>query len=189
LGLWVVGFVLFFFGVLLYYTIFINTYYSRLTNAVGCGNIRAKSQKQTTLTIIALVTLSIALTATTLAAINVNITVPSSGTITAINLGVYSDSTCTIPATSLNIGTLNPGSTATQTVYVKNTGNAPATLTMTTNNWNPTNTNTYLTLTWNRENTVLNAGASIQATMTLTAAANTGTLTTFSCDVTLTGTQ
>ena len=78
---------------------------------------------------------------------------------------------------------------ATQTIYIKNTGNVPETLTMTTNNWTPTGADTYLTLTWNRQTTILNAGASIQATLTLTAAANTGTLTTFSCDVTLTGTQ
>jgi hypothetical protein len=90
-------------------------------------------------------------------------------------------------ATSLAVGTLNPGATATQTVYIKNTGNIPETLTMTVNNWNPANANTYLTLTWNRQNNVLAAGASIQATLTLTATANTGSLTTFSCDVTLTG--
>jgi hypothetical protein len=92
-------------------------------------------------------------------------------------------------ATSLAVGTLNPGATATQTVYIKNTGNVPETLTMTTSNWSPSNANTYLTLTWNRGNTVLAAGASIQATLTLTAASNTGTITTFGCDVTLTGTQ
>jgi hypothetical protein len=111
------------------------------------------------------------------------------GTINTINLGVYSDSDCTQVVTALNVGTLNPGGTATQTVYIKNTGKVAETLTMTTNNWTPTNANTRLTLSWNRQNTVLNAGESIQATLTLTAASNTGSLTTFSCDVTLTGTQ
>src|SRR5664280_2122671 len=81
------------------------------------------------------------------------------------------------------------GTATTQTVYIKNTGNIPETLTITTNNWNPTNATSSLTLTWNRQNTILNAGTSIQATLTLTAASNTGSLTTFSCDVTLTGTQ
>jgi hypothetical protein len=90
---------------------------------------------------------------------------------------------------ALSVGTLNPGGTATQTVYVKNTGNVPETLTMTANNWTPANAPTYLTLSWNQQNTVLNAGASTQATLTLTVASNTGSQTTFSCDVTLTGTQ
>ncbi len=139
--------------------------------------------------VIALTITALALTLTTAAVLSTNQTVPLNGTINAVNLGVYTDSACTIPATALNVGTLNPGGTATQTVYIKNTGNIPETLTMTTNNWNPTNAPTYLTLSWNRQNTVLNAGATIQATLTLTAAANTGSLTTFSCAVTITGTQ
>jgi len=148
-----------------------------------------KLAKPPTLAIIALAITALALTLTTAAVLSVNQTVPLSGTINAINLGVYTDSACTIPATALTTGSISPGGTATQTVYIKNTGNIAETLTMTTGNWNPTNANTYLTLSWNRQNTVLNPGSIIQATLTLTAAANTGTLTTFSCDVTLTGTQ
>jgi hypothetical protein len=139
--------------------------------------------------VIALTIAALALTLTTAAVLSANQTVPLNGTINAVNLGVYSDSDCTQSVTTLNVGSLSPGGTATQTVYIKNTGNIAETLTMTTNNWTPTNAPTYLTLTWNRGNTVLNAGASIQATLTLTVAANTGSLTTFSCDVTLTGTQ
>ena len=139
--------------------------------------------------VIALLITGLALTVTTAAILSANQTVPLSGTINAVNLGVYTDSACTIPATALNVGATSPGASATQTVYVKNTGNVAETLTMTTGNWNPSNANTYLTLSWNRENTVLSAGSSIQATLTLTAAANTGSLTTFSCDVTLTGTE
>ena len=146
-------------------------------------------QKLSKITVITLAIAALALTLTTLAVLTTSQNVPLTGTITAVNLGVYSDSACTQTTTALNVGTLNPGATTTQTVYIKNTGNVPETLTMTTNNWNPTNATSSLTLTWNRQNTVLNAGASIQATLTLTAASNTGSLTTFSCDVTLTGTQ
>jgi hypothetical protein len=141
------------------------------------------------LSIIALTITALALTLTTAALLSTNQTVPLNGTINAVNLGVYSDSGCTQTVTTLSIGSLNPGGTATQTVYIKNTGNIAETLTMNAGNWSPTNANSSLTLTWNRQNTVLNAGASIQATLTLTAAANTGSLTTFSCDVTLSGTQ
>jgi hypothetical protein len=139
--------------------------------------------------IIALTIAAIALTATTAALLTTNQSVPLNGTINAVNLGVYSDSGCTQTVSTLNIGTLNPGGTATQTIYIKNTGNIAETLTMSTSNWNPSNANTSLTLSWNRNNYVLPTGQSIQATLTLTAAANTGSLTTFSCDVTLTGTQ
>ena len=139
--------------------------------------------------VIALVITAIALTVTTAAVLSANKTVPLNGTLTTVNLGVYSDIDCTQIALALNVGALNPGSTATQTIYIKNTGNVPETLTMTVNNWNPTNATTSLTLSWNRQNTVLTAGQIIPATLTLTAASNTGSLTTFSCDVTLTGTQ
>jgi hypothetical protein len=152
-------------------------------------NSRRKLRKIPLAAVVALALTALALTVTTAAVLSANQTVPLNGTINAVNLGVYSDSNCTIPVSALNVGTLSPGATATQTIYVKNTGNLPETLTMTTGNWTPSNANTYLTLTWNRGNIVLNAGASIQATLTLTAAANTGSLTTFSCDVTLTGTQ
>jgi hypothetical protein len=154
----------------------------------------AKLKKIPIAAVIALVVTAIALTLTTAAVLSTNKTIHlngamDSGTINTINLGVYSDSDCTQAVTALNVGTLNPGGTATQTIYIKNIGNVAETLTMTTNNWTPTIAPTYLTLTWNRQNTVLNAEASIQATLTLTVATNTGSLTTFSCDVTLTGTQ
>jgi hypothetical protein len=146
-------------------------------------------QKLPKFAVIAIAIVGIFLTATTAAVLSTNQTVPLNGTLNAINLGIYSDSACTQTVTALNVGTLSPGGTATQTVYIKNTGNIPETLTMTTNNWAPSSASSSLTLTWNRQNTVLNAGASTQATLTLTAASNTGSLTTFSCDVTLTGTQ
>ena len=148
-----------------------------------------KPKKIPSIAIIALTITALALTLTTAAVLSTSQNVSFGGTINAVNLGVYSDSACTQTVTSLNVGTLNPGGTGTQTIYIKNTGNIPETLTMTTNNWTPTNASSSLTLNWNRQNTVLNAQASIQATLTLTAASNTGSLTTFSCDITLTGTQ
>ena len=129
------------------------------------------------------------ITVAALAALSASRTVPLSGTITAVNVEAYQDSACTIPCTALNVGIVNPGSIVTQTVYIKNTGTVPVTLTMATSNWSPGNAGSYLTLSWNRQNYVLNAGLSIQSTLTLTAASDTGSLTTFSCSVTITGTQ
>jgi hypothetical protein len=151
-----------------------------------------QNKKMPAIAVIALTITTLALTLTTAALLSANQTVPLDGTIStvnAVNLGVYSDSACTQTVTALTVGTISPGGTATQTVYIKNTGNIPETLTMTTNNWAPSSASSSLTLTWNRQNTVLNAGASIQATLTLTAASSTGSLTTFGCDVTFTGTQ
>ena len=46
-----------------------------------------------------------------------------------------------------------------------------------------------LTLTWDQQNTVLNAGQVVEATLTLTVGEDAGSLAAFSCDVTFTGTQ
>jgi len=129
-----------------------------------------KFQKLYKLGTIALVIATVALIATTAAVLTSNQIVPLNGTINAINVGVYSDSGCTQTVTALNVGTLDPGGTATQTVYIKNAGNIPETLTMAASSWNPSNATLSLTLTWNRQNTVLPAGQSIQAILTLTAA-------------------
>ena len=114
-----------------------------------------KLKKIPSIAVIALIITALALTITTAALLSASQTVPLSGTINAVNLGVYSDSGCTQTVTALTVGTLNPGGTATQNVYVKNTGNVPETLTMTTNNWTPSGADSSITFTWNRENTVL----------------------------------
>ena len=153
------------------------------------GTHNMKLTKIPSIAIIALTITALALVLTTAALLTNNQTVPLSGTINAVNLGVYSDSACTQTCSALNVGALNPGGTGTQTIYIKNTGNVAETLTMTANNWNPTNATTSLTLTWNQQNTGLPAGQSIQAVITLTVASNCGSMTTFSCSVTITGTQ
>jgi hypothetical protein len=138
---------------------------------------------------IAIALAGVLITLTAIAALSDSTTVPLSGTISTVNVEAYTDSACTTPCTSLNVGNVAPGSTVTQTIYIKNSGTLAVNLTMTISGWSPSNANTYLTLTWNRQNTALAAGASTPATFTLVAASNTGSLTTFSCSITITGTQ
>ncbi len=146
-------------------------------------------RKSALILIAAISTIALLVTMLAVAALTDSSTVPLNGSVTGANVDLYTDASCTIPCTSLNVGTVNPGSSITQTVYVKNNGTVPITLSMTSTGWNPTTASSYLTLSWNRVGYVLNAGLSVQATLTLTAASNTGTLTTFSCNVTITGTQ
>jgi hypothetical protein len=148
-----------------------------------------KFQNLSKVGIIAIITAAILLTVTTAAVLNTSQIVPLNGTVTAVNLALYTDIGLTTPCTTLNTGMISPGGTSTQTIYVKNTGTVPETLTMAVNGWNPSNASSVLTLSWDRQTYVLSAGQSIPATLTLTAAANTGSLTTFSCNVTFTGTQ
>jgi archaellum component FlaG (FlaF/FlaG flagellin family) len=139
--------------------------------------------------VIALILTGTVLAISTSGLLSASQSVPYNGTISAVNLAIYSDSSLTQNCTSLSTGAVNPGGTATQTIYIKNTGTIPETLTMTVNNWNPANASSSLTLSWDRQNYVLNPGQSIQGTLTLTAVSNTGNLSTFSCSATFTGTQ
>ena len=75
--------------------------------------------------------------AVTLAVLNVQRAIPSSGMVVAVNVGVYSDAACTLNLTSIDWGSVYPDGSAQRTIYVKNTGNAPITLSMTTTSWNP----------------------------------------------------
>jgi hypothetical protein len=144
----------------------------------------------TKLTAAALALTGITLTVVVLAALSASTTVPLNGTInTSANIEAYSDFACTQPVTALDVGNVNPGSTVSRTIYIKNTGNIPLTLTMAASGWSPTGANTYLTLSWNREDDVLDASDSVSATFTLTVASDTGSLTTFSCSITITGTE
>ncbi len=115
--------------------------------------------------------------------------VPLSGSVSGVNVELYTDPYLSVPCTSLNAGSVAPGGSVTQTVYVKNSGNMAMILSMAVSAWNPSNAGSYLTLTWNRGGYVLGAGGSVVAILTLQAAASTGSLTTFSCNVTITGTQ
>ncbi len=147
------------------------------------------NQKLSAGTIIALAITGLFLTFVTSGVLLSSQSVQSSGTITAVNVGVYTDSGCTLNCTAIDWGSLAPGNSTTRTIYVKNTGNLQVTLSMTTGNWVPSNANTYLTLTWNRANYVLNAGASVSATLTLSANSNAGNITSFSFNTIITGTE
>src|SRR3990170_3259436 len=128
------------------------------------------------------------LTLITAGLLSVNQSISSSGNVTTVNVGVYSDSACTQTLTSVDWGTISPGTTVTRTIYVKNTGNTQITLSMTTNSWSPTSANGPLTLTWNREGTTLSAGISTAATLTLSISSSISGITTFSVNIVITGT-
>lgn len=116
-------------------------------------------------------------------------TISNTGSIVAVGIGVYSDSGCTTVLTSISWGALSPGGTATHTIYLKNNGTVPVTLTMATGSWNPTLASSYITLAWDKQNTVLAAGSSVPAVLTLTVSSGITGVTNFSFDVNITGTQ
>ena len=139
--------------------------------------------------VIVLTVAAFALATLTLAAINVSQNVSSSGTITTSpNIGVYSDSACTTNMTSINWGSVAAGGTATQTVYVKNTGTGTMTLSLAVSNWSPSGASTYITISWNQQGTQLSAGGSVAATLTLTVSSSITGITSFSNTIAISGT-
>ena len=116
-------------------------------------------------------------------------TISNTGSIMAVGIGVYSDSGCTAALSSVSWGTLDPGSTATATAYLKNEGNVPVTLSIQAGNWNPASAQNYFTLTWNRNGYVLAVGASVQAVLSLAVSSSISNVTNFSFDITITATQ
>jgi hypothetical protein len=144
--------------------------------------------KLSTGAIIALAATSIFLTLVT-AGIIATQTISSNGTVTTVNVGVYLDEECTQNCTSISWGTIYPGNSTSTTIYVKNTGTVPITLTMTTDSWAPTNAGEYLTLSWDQQNTVLEVGDSVSANLTLSTASDTSDLTDFSVDIVITGAE
>ena len=113
-------------------------------------------------------------------------TISNAGSVKAIGVGVYWDQACSNPVTSISWGTIDPGSSVNKTVYIKNTGNNAATLSLTTSNWSPSNASSYMTLSWDYNGQPINVNAVIQVKLTLSVLSSVSGITSFSFDITIT---
>jgi hypothetical protein len=148
------------------------------------------SQKKTI--VVVLVIASMMMIAGVLALIQSTKTIHSSGIVAGVNLGVFLDVNCINPVNSINwtdATPLNPGGSVTQQVYVENSGTTDMTLGLSSSNWLPSGVNANLTLTWDKEGATVHTGVAnaTLATLTLTAISGFTTGTSFSFDVTITG--
>ena len=114
-----------------------------------------------------------------------NRTITNAGSVKTIGVGVYWDQPLTNPVSSINWGTIEPGSNVNKTVYIRNEGNAPATLSMTTSNWNPSSASSYMTLSWNYGGQTLAVNEVKQVTLTLHVTSSVTGVTSFSFDITI----
>ena len=114
----------------------------------------------------------------------------TSGMVTSVNLEVYWDSACTNKVTSIDWGIIPPGGSAAKTVYIKNIGNVPITLSLNTENWNPPGAANYLTLTWNyTSGTKIQPNNVLPVTLTLTVSSSIQGIDSFSFNIVITGTE
>jgi hypothetical protein len=114
---------------------------------------------------------------------------PSSSPAPTTQIGTYSDAGCTTKYASINWGQLTPGTTKTITLYVRNEGSQPATLSKALTNLNPANLSNYLTLNWNYVTQTINPSAVFTLTLSLKVAANATTINNFSFDTIITATS
>jgi hypothetical protein len=107
----------------------------------------------------------------------------SSGTIKGLGVGIYSDSGCTRTLTSIDWGIADPGSTKNVTIYARNDGNTPVTLSLSTANWNPSNAANYISLSWNYNGQTIAANQVIQIILSLSISSSIQGITAYSFDI------
>ena len=132
-------------------------------------------------------TLILSVTGQALSDFQTSKTVPSAGEVRAIGVGIYWDSSCLNDVSSIDWGTLEPGSTKSVTCYIQNEGNTPSTLSLQTSNWNPSGAATYMNLTWDYNGQALSADEIVKVTLTLSIAETIEGITSYSFDITIIG--
>ena len=110
-------------------------------------------------------------------------TISSGGSVKGIGVGIYWDSACTNQVSSIDWGLLEPDSSKTVTLYVRNEGNSVVALSKSTQNWNPSDASSYMTLNWNYNGQPVNANAVVQARLTLSVLSSISGITDFSFDI------
>lgn len=133
----------------------------------------------------ALVALTSVIFGTVSSVIQISKTVPNAGSVKGIGVGIYWDQACTNKTSSINWGLLDPGSNKTVTVYVRNEGNAPATLSKTIQNWNPSTATSYMSLNWSYAGQTLSVNQVLQVKLTLLVLSSISGISNFSFDTSI----
>jgi hypothetical protein len=106
----------------------------------------------------------------------------------SVGVGVYSDNSFTNKITTIDWGTLDPGTTKSFSVYIRNEGSSALTLSMSASNWNPSTASNYLTLTWSYTGQTVNSNGYVQVIFTLAVSESITGISSFNFDINLVGT-
>jgi hypothetical protein len=101
----------------------------------------------------------------------------------AVGVGVYWDANCSFPVSSLDWGSVFPGSVTNMTVFIRNEGDAPSTLFLKAANWSPVNASNFLALNWDYNNSVVYSRQTIKVVLTFSVASVAEGIKDFSFDV------
>ena len=123
-----------------------------------------------------------------MSAIQVSNTISTVGSLKlSAGIGVYKDASYTNNLSTIDWGTLEPGATQSYSMYIHNEGVSALTLSMSTSNWSPSSASNYLTLSWNYNGRTLNAGETVQVTLTLSISESVTGISSFSFDINVVG--
>jgi hypothetical protein len=132
-------------------------------------------------------TIILSFTSQAISGIQTSRTVSNAGEVNTIGASIYHDSNCSEVISTINWGTLEPGSNRNVTGYIQNTGDLPSSLIVKTSNWNPSRAMTYISLSWDYDGQVLNMGEVIRVTFTLSISEMIEGITSFNFDITIIG--
>jgi hypothetical protein len=118
---------------------------------------------------------------------SVSVYLSSVGTVKALGVGVYWDSGCSQTVSSIDWGSAEPGAVKNVTVYIRNEGNAPITLSLQTANWNPADATDYISLSWNYGGQTIDPNQVLAVTLSLSISSNIQGITSFSFDIVVVG--
>ena len=149
--------------------------------------VKVRKQKSIILVVSAFLILNVFLLNTIGGQLLYSTSLQSHGTIQTIGVAAYKDSACTTPVSDVNWGNIAPGSSSTNTLYVKNEGNSDLTLSLATTNWNPTNAQSYMTLNWNYAGQTITPNQVIQITLTLSVSQSINGIESFYFDIVISG--
>lgn len=104
------------------------------------------------------------------------------------NIEIYWDNKCIKIIDKIDWGILEPGSSNTRIIYIRNKSKTPVTLHCYMLNFEPFEAEEYLIPDWDKEDYVLEARSVIKATLSLSILSSTSNLKDFSFDIVIEGT-
>jgi len=115
--------------------------------------------------------------------------VARASSMSGVGSGIYWDQACANRTLSLDWGLVEPGSSSTMRVYVRNEDDSAVSLWMATSNWTPQIASEYMTLIWTYSGRILSTNEVVPIDLILTVCPNASGITDFSLDVIITTTD
>ncbi len=112
--------------------------------------------------------------------------VTNAGIVKGVGVGVYWNMACTNQTSSINWGLLDPGSSKSVVIYIRNEGNTLITLSKTTK-WYPSAASSYMSLTWNYTGNSIAQKKVLPVQLKLAISSSITGITNFSFNITITG--